>query len=60
MRQRGAPHCGAGGWCWPENDGGMSWLEIGVTPDFKAKLNAHSMCVEEQVFTHIIYKMDTE
>jgi hypothetical protein len=31
-----------------------------VTPDFKAKPNAHSMCVQEQVSTHTGQKIDTK
>jgi hypothetical protein len=29
-------------------------------PIFKLKPNAHSMCAQEQIFTHNIQKMDTE
>jgi hypothetical protein len=38
-----------------------TWLWYhSVTPNFKAKPNAHNMCAQESSFTHTIQKMDTE
>jgi hypothetical protein len=31
-----------------------------VTPGFETKLNAHSLCAYEQVFTHTLQKVNIE
>jgi hypothetical protein len=33
---------------------------VSVTPGFEPKLNAHHMCVQDQVFTHMNSKINIE